>query len=202
MYLEILSEARVYMTLVARTGIDPAATVPAIQRVVRGLDAHVTLSDVHTMKHVVDLANARPRFYLVVLAAFAGLALTLAFIGIYCVMSYSVSQRTPEIGIRMALGARRRDVLLLVLRQTLIMTAAGIAIGLAASLALARLMASLVYGVSPVDPLTLVTVAGLLALVAAAATYFPRAGPRASSRRSRCAPSSAPTVGRTAGSRT
>ena len=173
MYLEILSEARMYMTLVARTGIDPAATVPAIQRAVRGLDAHVTLSDVHTMERVVELANARPRFYLVLLAAFAGLALTLAFIGIYGVMSYSVSQRTHEIGVRMALGARRRDVLLLVLRQTLIMTVAGIAIGLAASVALARLMASLVYGVSPVDPLTLVSVAGLLALVAAAATYVP-----------------------------
>ncbi|HKE14336.1 MAG TPA: FtsX-like permease family protein [Kofleriaceae bacterium] len=100
-------------------------------------------------------------------------ARTLAFIGIHGVMSYSVSQRTPEIGIRMALGARRGDVLLLVLGQTLTMTAGGIAIGLAASLALAHLMASLVYGVSPVDPLTFAAVAGLLVLVAAAAAIIP-----------------------------
>ncbi len=173
LYMEQMSESRMYMTLVARTSVDPSAMVPAIQRSIRALDPQATVSEAQTMRHVVDQANARPRFYLVLLAAFAGLALTLAFIGIYGVMSHSVSQRTPEIGIRMALGARRGDVLLLVLRQTLIMTAGGIAIGLAASLALAHLMASLVYGVSPVDPLTLGAVAGLLALVAVAATYIP-----------------------------
>jgi len=172
-YLATLPESRLYLTLVVRTSVDPAATVPAIERVIRSHDAQVTLSEIQTMRRVVDQANARPRFYLVLLAAFAGLALTLAFIGIYGVMSYSVSQRTQEIGIRMALGARRADVLRLVLRQTLVTTAAGIAIGLAASLALVHLMASLVYGVSPVDPLTFAAVAGLLAAVAFAATYVP-----------------------------
>ncbi len=173
MYMRRLSESRLYLTLVARTSVEPAAMVPAIELGIRAHDKQVTLSEIQTMRHVVDLANARPRFYLVLLAAFAGLALTLAFIGIYGVMSYSVSQRTQEIGIRMALGARRADVLWLVLRQTLIVTATGIAIGLAASLALVHLMASLVYGVKPVDPLTFAAVAGLLALVATAATCVP-----------------------------
>jgi putative ABC transport system permease protein len=172
-YLGTMPESRLYLTLVVRTTVDPAATVPAIERAVRSHRAQITLSEIQTMRRVVDEANARPRFYLVLLAAFAGLALTLAFIGIYGVMSYSVSQRTHEIGIRMALGARRADVLRLVLRRTLAMTAAGIAIGLAASLALVDLMASLVYGVSPVDAPTFAAVAGLLGAVAFAATYIP-----------------------------
>jgi predicted permease len=172
-YLRYMPDSRFYLTLVVRASLDPLAVVPAIEREVDSLDGRVTMSAIRTMDTVAAEANARPRFYLVLLASFAGLALALAVIGLYGVMSYSVSQRTHEIGIRIALGARRGDVLRLVLRQSLLMTALGLAVGLAACAALARGMESLVYGVHPMDPLTLVSVAAFLFLVVIATTFFP-----------------------------
>jgi predicted permease len=165
--------SRLYVTVVARSSVDPLAVAPAIAREIRAQDGLLTVSEIQTMESVVAEANAQPRFYMILLSAFAALALILAVIGIYGVMSHSVSQRTHEIAIRMALGARRGDVLRLVVGRALLMTAAGVAIGLGAATALAHLMASLVYGVRPLDPLTFASVASLLVAVAFAATYLP-----------------------------
>jgi predicted permease len=172
-YLRDMPESRFYLTLVARSSLDPLAVLPAIEREIRSLDRQVTLSAIRTMEAVADGANAGARFYLVLLVSFAGLALVLAILGIYGVMSYSVAQRTHEIGIRIALGAGRGDVLRLLLRQSLLMTASGMAIGLGACVALAHLMESLVYGVRPLDPPTLLAVVSFLGMVAFVTTLLP-----------------------------
>ena len=117
--------------------------------------------------------TAARRFSMILLGVFAGFALLLSSIGIYGVISYLVGQRTQEIGIRIALGARRSDVLCLVLGHGTRMAGLGVLIGIAAALALTRLMAELLYGVGPTDPLTFAGVAGLLTLVALAACYIP-----------------------------
>ena len=116
---------------------------------------------------------AQQRFNMLLLALFAALALILAAVGIYGLMAYSVSQRTHEIGVRLAIGAQRRDVLRLVLRDGARLTLVGIAIGIIAALALTRLMASLLFEVTPTDPATFASVALLLAVVALAACYIP-----------------------------
>lgn len=125
------------------------------------------------MEQVVDRATGESRFYLTLLGAFASVALMLAGLGIYGVMSHSVSQRKREIGIRMALGARVQDVLRLVVSQGMILAFAGVAAGLAGALALTRLMSGLLYGTRPTDPATFVAVVLLLSAVAAAASYVP-----------------------------
>jgi predicted lysophospholipase L1 biosynthesis ABC-type transport system permease subunit len=172
-YLENPAAHFAYLTLVARADGDLNALLSAIRGVVRELSPNATVSDAATMQAVVDEAMAQPRFYLVLLAAFAVLALVLAAVGIYGVMSYAVSRRTHEIGIRMALGARETQVLRLVVGQALVQAGVGALVGLAASLLLARVMASLLYGVTPTDPATLVTVTLLLALVSVLASLAP-----------------------------
>jgi putative ABC transport system permease protein len=162
-----------YLTLVARSTGDPASLVPAIESEVRSLDSNVAVSQVQTMDQVVADSTAQPRFYLLLLATFAAVALVLAAVGIYGVMSYSVSRRTHEIGIRMALGAERRDVLRLVVGQGMLLALAGAAVGLLGALGLTRLMASLLYGVQPYDPATFLVVSIVLCLVALAANYVP-----------------------------
>ena len=118
-------------------------------------------------------AMAQPRFRTTLIALFAAVALILACVGIYGVISYSVTQRTHEIGIRMALGAQQRDVLKMVIRQALLLAAAGVAIGLIASFGLTRLMSSLLFGVKPTDPATFIITALLLATTALVASYLP-----------------------------
>ena len=135
--------------------------------------AEVPLLNIRTMDDSVSASLSPQRFTMLLLGAFAGLALLLAVVGIYSVMSYAVSRRTNEIGIRVALGASRSDVLLLVLRQGLLLALIGAAIGIVGALALSRLMASELYGVRPTDPLTFVAVAALLVIVSLAASYFP-----------------------------
>jgi len=133
----------------------------------------VPLLNVRTMDDAVSASLSPQRFAMLLLAAFAALALLLAVVGIYSVMSYSVSRRTHEIGIRVALGASRVEVLMLVVRQGLALALIGSAIGIAGALLLSRLMSSQLYGVSPTDPITFVAVSVLLTVVAVAACYIP-----------------------------
>jgi putative ABC transport system permease protein len=137
------------------------------------MNAEQVISGAQTMNEVISNSLAARRFSMILLGVFAGLALLLSSVGIYGVISYLVGQRTHEIGIRMALGAGRSHVLRLVLGHGLRMTSLGVVIGLAASVGLTRLMANMLYGVSPTDPLTFAGVALILALVALTACYIP-----------------------------
>ncbi len=159
--------------LAVRTSSDPTAIVPSLRQIVRSLDPEMPLFQVRSMEEVLTVSVAPRRFNMLLLAAFAGLALLLASIGIYGVMSYSVSQYTHEIGIRMALGARAGDVLQLIVRQGMLLVLIGLAVGAAGALALTRVMRSLLFDVQPADPLTFASVSVLLAAVAFAASYIP-----------------------------
>ncbi|HEY4563463.1 MAG TPA: ABC transporter permease, partial [Thermoanaerobaculia bacterium] len=161
------------MTFVLRTAGDPADLAPAARREILAIDKDQPVSDVRTMESWLSESLARTRFGTLLLGAFAGLALTLAAAGLYGVMSYSVVQRQNEIGVRMALGARAKDVLRLVIRQGLTLALAGVALGLLGALALTRLLASLLYEVSATDPLTFAALALLLMAVSAIACYIP-----------------------------
>jgi predicted permease len=159
--------------LVVRTRNDPRRMARAVQAAIHRVDPDQAVSDVKTMDAVFSDSVARPRFQLLLLLVFAGIAVLLATIGVYGVVSYSVSQRTQEIGIRMALGARSGDVSRLVLREGLLLGALGVVTGLAAALAATRVLRSLLFEVTPTDPATLGAVAGLLLAVVVAATLWP-----------------------------
>ncbi|MGA8677590.1 MAG: ABC transporter permease [Candidatus Acidiferrales bacterium] len=161
------------MILIARTKQDPTSVIPALTGAVREVDSDVPVLNVRTMDDAVSESLSPQRFSMLLLVAFAGLALLLAVVGIYGVMSYSVSRRTQEIGIRVALGARRQDVLMMVIRQGLLLALTGSAIGIVGALLLSRGIASQLYGVSPTDPVTFVVVSVLLTVVALAACYMP-----------------------------
>jgi putative ABC transport system permease protein len=161
------------MTLVLRTETDPRAVVGALRETVRGLDRNLPIFDIRTMEDVTAAAVAQPRFTALLLGLFAGLALMLAAIGIYGTISLLVAERAQEIGIRMALGAGRRSILGWILRQGMILAGAGIAIGVAGALLLTRLLATLVYGVGTLDPLTFAMVPAFLSVVALAACVTP-----------------------------
>jgi len=162
-----------YITLVARTSGDPAALAPSMKEAAWSFDRNLAISQVVTMDGVVAEANAQPRFEMLLLTIFAAVALVLATVGIYGVISYSASRRTHEIGVRMSLGATRLDVLLLVVRQGVWLAVAGSVTGIFGALLLSRLMAKLLYGVKPIDPATFVAVAAGLGLVAMLACYLP-----------------------------
>ena len=162
-----------YITLVARTSGDPAALAPSMKEAAWSFDRNLAISQVVTMDGVVADANAQPRFEMLLLTIFAAVALVLATVGIYGVISYSASRRTHEIGVRMSLGASRFDVLLLVVRQGVWLALAGSVTGIFGALLLSRLMAKLLYGVKPTDPATFVAVAAGLGLVAMLACYLP-----------------------------
>jgi predicted permease len=163
----------------AGTGIllryDPRATTIAdsLQAAVKRISEDHVMSKTRTMDEIISESLASQRFSMAVLGIFAMLALALASVGIYGVISYVVQQRTQEIGVRMALGAKKTDVLRLVLGEGMKMAGIGVLIGLAAAFGLTRLMASLLYGVSATDPLTFTVVAILLSAVALAACYIP-----------------------------
>jgi putative ABC transport system permease protein len=161
------------MYLVLHTESAPLSLLGAARAEVRALDRTVPVSEVKTLEQQLDGSVAIRRLSMTLLLVFALLALVLAAVGIYGVMSYSVSQRTHEIGIRMALGAQPADVLKLVVRQGMVLTLIGVAVGLAASFALTRFLSSLLFGVSATDPVTFAGVALLLAAVALAASYLP-----------------------------
>jgi putative ABC transport system permease protein len=156
-----------------RTAGDPLAAVPTLRRTVRTLDSDVALASVQTMEQVVGSTIAQPRVNSVVLSVFAGIALLLAAIGIYGVTSYAVSQRTREIGVRMALGAKPLDVLQLVVRQGMLPVVVGLVIGLLAAVAATRVMQSLLFEVTATDPVTFTTITALLAMIAFVASVVP-----------------------------
>jgi predicted permease len=162
-----------FARLVVRTRNDPRQMARAVQAAIHRVDPDQAVSNVETMDDVFSDSVARPRFQLVLLLVFAGIAVLLATIGVYGVVSYSVSQRTQEIGIRVALGARSGDVSRLVLREGVLLGALGVGLGLAAALAATRVLGSLLFEVTPTDPVTLGGVAGLLLAVAMAATVLP-----------------------------
>jgi putative ABC transport system permease protein len=159
--------------LVVSTDADPLAVAGAVRSAVWEVDREQPVSDISTMREVLSESLARERFSMMLLGVFAALALLLAAVGLYGVMSYTVAQRTREIGLRMALGAQRGDVLRLVVGQGLKLVLAGVALGLVAAVALTRLMKSLLYGVSATDPATLVTISLVLVAVAVVASYIP-----------------------------
>jgi putative ABC transport system permease protein len=161
------------MNVVVRSKTDPASLSAAVRKEVLQIDPSQPVADVKTMQAWLDSAVAGARYRTALLGLFALVALALASTGIYGVMSYSVSQRTHEIGVRMALGARRLDVLSLVVRQGMTLVIVGVAIGLAGAFALTRLMESLLFGVTAKDPITFIAVATLLTLVAFVACYLP-----------------------------
>jgi predicted permease len=162
-----------YLTLVVRTSGDPGATAQAIESAIWSVDRDVTISEVQSMEDVVVRANSQARFSAALLAAFAIVALLMSAVGIYGVMAYAVARRRHEIGVRMALGASRGDVLSGVLRQGMALALAGSVIGVLGGLVLSRLMGTLLYGVRPSDPLTFTGAAALLTIVALTACYVP-----------------------------
>jgi putative ABC transport system permease protein len=172
-YKSQLQEASSGMTLVVRTTGDPRPLIGAVREEIRALDKDLPPYNIKTMSDVLFESLARERFTTLLLMVFAGLALVLASIGIYGVMSYSVTQRTHEIGIRLAIGAQTRDIFRQVVGQALRLAGIGVAVGLAGAFALTRLMASLLYGVSTTDPLTFALIAVLLAGVSLLASYIP-----------------------------
>ena len=160
-------------TLVIRTAADPMKLAPVIEQVIRAYDKDQAIADIQPLDVFVSKSVARPRFQSVLLASFAALALLLAAIGIFGVMSYSVAQRSHEIGIRVALGAQRDQVLRLVVGQGLILALIGTAAGLAGAFALTRYLRSLLFNVSPTDPWIFLAVPLVLCAVALCASYFP-----------------------------
>jgi len=159
--------------LVVRTAVDPISLGGAVRAAIWSVDKDQPVANIDTMEHIVAGAVARQRFSMLLLAVFAGLALVLAAVGIYGVMSYSVAQQTREIGIRIALGATRSNVLKMTVMQGLKLVGTGLVCGLAVAFVLTRVMASLLFGISATDPVTFVTIALFLLAVALLATYLP-----------------------------
>jgi putative ABC transport system permease protein len=162
-----------FMSVAIRTAGDPRTVVAGAVAALHELDPNVAAADVKTMDAVIDASVAQRRLTMLLLSIFAVVALVLAAVGIYGVIGYSVSQRTQEIGIRMALGAQRATVLRMVVGQAMLLAALGIAAGAGGAWGLTRLMQKLLFGVEPSDPATFVGVAGILALVAAVAASSP-----------------------------
>ena len=161
------------MDLAVRTTGNPANYANAIRGAVQSVDRDEPIANIRTMDDLISSSMGQRRLSMTLLGVFAGIALLLASVGIYGVMAYSVVQRTRELGLRMALGARQRDVLALVLRQGMTLVLTGVVIGVICALAITRVMASQLYSVRPTDPLTFISVALLLATIALVATLLP-----------------------------
>jgi len=172
-YFPVAQVPQQFLGFVARTTGDPMAAVGAVRAAVRSVDADLPLAAVNTMDALITQTTGPRRFSVLLLGGFAALALVLAAIGLYGVMSYTVTQRTRELGVRVALGAATRDVLGMVLTQGVRLALVGVAVGLVAALALTRVMKSMLFGVGATDPVTFVLVPLLLTSVAAIASYIP-----------------------------
>jgi predicted permease len=156
-----------------RTSSDPSAMAGSIRAIVRQLDGSTTVDNIATMDQIVSNAMSRPRLFAALLGIFAAVAAALAAVGIYGVLAFIVTHRTREIGIRVALGARRRQVIALILRQTAVLTAIGVIAGVAGAAVLTRYLEGLLFGVTPLDPSTFVAVVIAFAAVAALASFVP-----------------------------
>jgi len=161
------------MTILVRTSNDPFAMVSAVRKELQQMDPELPMAAVATMDQLLADSLSRSRFTMLLLGIFAAVALVLSAVGIYGLIAYSVTQRTQELGIRIALGAQRRDVLRLVLGQGTRLTLLGVTVGVLAALGFARLLSTLLFGVSATDPITFAGVAALLGFVALAACYIP-----------------------------
>ena len=162
-----------FMTVTVRTTAEPTSIISAVRSQIAGLDSELAISNISSMQELVATSIAPSRMIMMLLAVFAGLALILAAVGIYSVIAYGVTERTREIGIRMALGAAKRDVLKLIVGRAAMLTLAGVALGLAGAFALTRFMKSLLYEVDTFDPVTFAGISLLLVGVALLASYIP-----------------------------
>ena len=172
LYVPLAQQPKQWMSVVVRAR-QPTAMIPSVAAAIRDIDPEVPLIDPKTLEAVLDESLAQQRFAMTLLSLFAGFALLLAAIGIYSVLSYSVRRRMQEIGIRMALGARRRQILWLVVGHGLRLTVAGLVLGGIGAIAVSHLIAGLLFGVPPTDPVTFVAVAALLTAIALLACYLP-----------------------------
>ena len=161
------------MSLLVRTAADPKSLIKSLRAQILEVDKDVPVYEIQTMEQVRSQASSSIRYIALIMDAFAFIALILAAVGIYAVVAHSVTQRTHEIGVRLALGAEQRDVLRLVVRQGMLLILIGVAAGVTAALAITRLMKSLLYGIHPADPLTFVAVSLLLSAIAIVACYIP-----------------------------
>ena len=172
-YFPYRQSGRPAMTIAARTAGDPESYVNAVRQAVRSVDPDQPISRVQTMETLLEQSVGQRKLSMLLLSLFSGIALLLASVGIYGVMSYSVAQRAREIGVRIALGAERRDVLGMVLRQGMRLALAGVGVGLLTAFALTRVITSQLYDVRATDPVTFVSVAALLIGVALVANLVP-----------------------------
>jgi ABC-type antimicrobial peptide transport system permease subunit len=161
------------MDLVVRSRGSVAAIAPAVRAALRQVDPNTPTAKFQTLDDIVDQSVSPRRFITLLLTSFSFVALILASLGIYAVIAYSVSQRTHEIGVRLALGASARNVLLLIIRQGILPVLIGLAVGIAGTVALGHVLSNQLYGVSPTDPFTYLCVISVLLLVAFAACCFP-----------------------------
>jgi putative ABC transport system permease protein len=177
-YLTALQEPQSSMSLLVRTTGAPLDLAPAVRTAIAGVDPALPIVSVRTLETIVDDGFGRPRFMSALLGSFAGIAILLMTVGVYGLLAYTTAQRLPEIGVRVALGATRRQIHKLVLRDAAIMTGMGVLLGLLAALALGRFIADQLYAVTPTDPPTLVAVTLVIIIVVGLASWRParRAG--------------------------
>jgi putative ABC transport system permease protein len=172
-YLPFAEQPARYVGLVLRSSGDPRPLTATVRALVSGIDPNQPVTDVATMREMIEGFLDRPRFNFILFGSFAALALTLSIVGIYAVVSHSVTRRTHEIGIRMALGAQRRNVLLLFMGDGAFVAVAGVALGLIGASATARLLATMLFGIPPEDSVTFAAVSIMFLVVCLAASYFP-----------------------------
>ena len=167
------AQSAMIMTVIVRSDREPRVLIPYVRTALRRLDKNLPVYNMFTLSSYLSGSLAGPRWNALLLGIFASLGLTLAAIGLYGVMSYFVAQRRHEVGIRMALGAQRSEVLRMVVREAMVLVAIGVAFGLLGAVALTRLLSNMLYGIKGLDPLTFISVSVLLAAVGALASYLP-----------------------------